>query len=326
MSVVDCVVTCIAHRADCENISVTKVEQELIQQLKASSKEVELNSEKGTQGIRWLCKGKSVDIYVKVADGGLDELKRAVSTVEPLFSGVDLIVQLDNEFRKNKQLFVFDMDSTLIYQEVIEMIAAYADVEPQVKLITDRAMNNEIDFCQSLRERVKLLKGIQTRHLYDEIKPRLRVTKGVPELSRALKSQGCKLAVLSGGFIPFANYIKEKLNFDFALANTLGVEVSDDGTEQLNGEALGDIVDGVRKAKTLVALAEQYNSPIESTVMVGDGGNDLNAMAAAGFGIAWNAKPKVQEQAPCKLNSDTMIDVLYILGHTEKEIETMIKE
>ncbi|CDO94808.1 unnamed protein product [Kluyveromyces dobzhanskii CBS 2104] len=321
---VECVITGVAHRAGSEYVAVTKVEENLIQQLAKFGGKFEQNLEKGSQGIKWLSEGKSFDVYVKVNEGGLDELKRAVSSFEARFAGVDLIVQLDNEYRKNKQLFVFDMDSTLIYQEVIEMIAAYADVESQVKEITDRAMNNEIDFAQSLRERVKLLKGIETKHLYDEIKPRLRVTKGVPELSRALKSQGCKLAVLSGGFIPFANHIKETLNFDYALANTLGVEVVEGNKEQLSGEALGDIVDGVRKAETLVSLASQYNCPIESTVMVGDGGNDLKAMEAAGFGIAWNAKPKVQEQAPCKLNSDTMLDVLYILGYTEKEIEKMI--
>lgn len=271
--------------------------------------------------VKWLSEGKSFDIYVDCDNKEL--LKIAVTEIENKFEGIDLIIQEDDEFRKNKKLFVFDMDSTLIYQEVIEMIAAYADVEPQVKEITDRAMNNEIDFAQSLRERVALLRGIRTQHLYDEIKPRLNITNGVRELSRALKKTGCKLAVLSGGFVPFANHIKEQLAFDFALANTLGVEVID-GHEQLNGFALGDIVDGQRKAITLVSLAQEYGVPIESTVMVGDGGNDLLAMAAAGFGIAWNAKPKVQELAPCKLNSDNMLDVLYILGYTEEEIKSLL--
>ncbi|BAO41369.1 phosphoserine phosphatase [Kluyveromyces marxianus DMKU3-1042] len=275
-------------------------------------------------GTKWLCEGKACDLYV-VADDIAVLKQKVAAQVEPQFPGIDLIVQADNEFRKQKGLFVFDMDSTLIYQEVIEMIAAYANVEAEVKKITDRAMNNELDFSQSLCERVKLLKGIETEHLYEEIKPRLQVTKGVPELSRALKRAGCKLAVLSGGFIPFAKYIQEKLDFDYALANTLGVEQGPTGKTQLNGTTLGDIVDGQRKADTLVSLAQEYGVPIEATVMVGDGGNDLKAMEAAGFGIAWNAKPKVQEQAPCKLNSDTMVDVLYILGYTHQEIEQLVK-
>lgn len=310
----DCVVTGISNFVNGERVEVSlQTVDELVTLLEA-------NGVQSPAETKWLSTGKAFDVHVKNCT--VEGLRRIVKDIEGKFVGMDLIVQADDEYRKNKKLFVFDMDSTLIYQEVIEMIAAYADVEPQVKEITDRAMNNEIDFAQSLRERVRLLRGIETAHLYEEIKPRLTITNGVRELCRALKRTGCKLAVLSGGFIPFASYIKDQLDFDFALANTLGVETVD-GREQLSGETLGDIVDGERKAATLLALAQRYGVPLEATVMVGDGGNDLRAMEVAGFGIAWNAKPKVQHAAPCKLNSDTMLDALYILGYADDDITTL---
>lgn len=231
------------------------------------------------------------------------------------YPGADVVLQRDDEYRR-KQLCVFDMDSTLIYQEVIELIAAYADVEPQVKAITDRAMNNEIDFKASLRERVALLKGLEVAPLYEEIKPKLLLTQGVAALCRVLKRDGVKLAVLSGGFVPFAEFIQQQLGMDFCQANTL--ETDADG--KLTGKVLGDIVDGEVKATTLVTLAQRYNIPVDAVMMVGDGGNDLAAMGVAGFGVAWNAKPRVQAMAPGKLNSDSLLDLLYIMGYTEQEI------
>lgn len=247
---------------------------------------------------------------------GEDELNQN-NVVE--YPGVDVVLQRDDEYRR-KQLCVFDMDSTLIYQEVIELIAAYAGVEPQVKAITDRAMNNEIDFQASLRERVALLKGLPIAQLYEEIKPKLLLTKGVQELCHVLHQDGVKLAVLSGGFVPFAQYIQEKLAMDFFKANSL--ETDEEG--KLTGKVLGDIVDGEVKATTLVTLAQQYNIPVDATMMVGDGGNDLAAMGVAGFGVAWNAKPRVQALAPGKLNSDTLLDLLYIMGYTQQEINERV--
>lgn len=266
---------------------------------------------------------RAIDYFVGAPS--LDEVKATVDKYTNQ-QEVDLVFQKNDEFRRNKKLVVFDMDSTLIYQEVIELIAAYAGVEDKVAEITNRAMNNELDFVQSLQARVALLKGIKTKTLYDEIKDKLLVTEGVPELTKGLGRTGCKLAVLSGGFTPFANYMKETLHLDYARANFLATEIDPTtGEEVLSGHTIGDIVDGQCKAKTLLQLAKEYDVPVESTVMVGDGGNDLPAMGVAGFGIAWNAKPKVQEAAPCKLNTKSLRDAFYVFGYTDDEIVQLLK-
>lgn len=299
------VVTCIGHD---DVLPLSKVEA-LIDEIRSALPEGLTISEQ----IKKLSEN-ATDLYItSKAETSWTDVKGQLNETIASHNDVDIIVQLDNEFRQ-KKLIVFDMDSTLIYQEVIELIAAYADVEEQVREITERAMNNELDFKQSLRERVKLLKGLKIDQLYDEIKLKLLITKGVPELCEQLHANGCKLAVLSGGFIPFANYIKEKLNLDFARANVL--ETDQDGL--LTGVTTGTVVDGQYKAETLLQLCQEYGIPQEASCMVGDGGNDLPAMAVAGFGVAWNAKPKVQELAPSKLNTHSMVNLLHVFGYAPK--------
>lgn len=238
-------------------------------------------------------------------------------------SGVkETLVAVVNGYNKFKpELSIFDMDSTLIYQEVIELIAFYADVEEQVKEITDRAMNNEIDFKESLTLRCSLLKGVPLETLYNEITQKIVVTNGVPEFIKFLQGLGSKTAVISGGFEPFAKFIQNKLNLDYMKANNLEIL---DGN--LTGGLLGEIVDGKCKADTLLKLAKENEVSIEKTLMVGDGGNDLLAMAAAGYGVAWNAKPNVQIQAPSRLNSKSMLDIAYIFGYTDKEIQEILQK
>lgn len=237
------------------------------------------------------------------------ELVKAFSNAELLY---DVILQNEAE-RRNKKLFVFDMDSTLIYQEVIELIAAQADIEEKVAEITERAMNGELDFNESLRERVGLLKGIDATTLWEELKQKIKITKGAKELCLFLKEQGYTLAVCSGGFIQLAEYVKEQLGLDYAYANQLGV----DSENKLDGTTIGQIVNGDKKAELLLEIAKKHGIDPKQAVAVGDGANDLPMMGAAGFGIAWNAKPKVRAQAPASLNSDTLEDVLYILGYSE---------
>ncbi|GME75589.1 unnamed protein product [Ambrosiozyma monospora] len=260
-----------------------------------------------------------------------DIIEKVESTIkktikENSIDGVDLVFQKITDARKNKKLIVFDMDSTLIYQEVIEMIAALADVEAEVEAITTRAMNGELDFKQSLASRCALLKGIESSNLWESLKPRLKITNGAKELCQAMKANGCKLAVCSGGFLPLANYIKEQLGLDYAFANVLKTEVNEKGVEVLSGVTVGDIVDGSRKRQLLLQLAEENKIDIANTVAIGDGANDLLMMGAAGFGVAWNAKPKVQKEAPGCLNSDSLKDVLYIFGYNDLEIENLLKQ
>lgn len=222
--------------------------------------------------------------------------------------------------RKNKKLFVFDMDSTLIYQEVIELIAAYADIEDKVAEITERAMNGELDFNESLRERVLLLKGIDATTLWDELKEKIQITNGARELCKALKSLGVVMAVCSGGFIPLASHVKEQLGLDYAYANTLSL----DKDNKLDGTTTGYVVNGEKKAELLVEIARKHGIDVSQAVAVGDGANDLKMMSVAGWGVAWNAKPKVQKEAPCCLNTKSLRDILYIMGFDDGEIATLV--
>lgn len=262
--------------------------------------------------------GRVIDYIVNIEDE--DRIAEAVKneTIEGQ-TDYDIILQ-QNDKRKNRKLFIFDMDSTLIYQEVIELIASYAQIEDKVAEITTRAMNGELDFNASLKERVWLLKGIDATHLWEELKEKIVITKGAKNLCKALKNLGYTLGVCSGGFIPLAEYIKQELGLDYAFANQLNL----DENNCLDGTTKGAIVNGERKAELLLEIAKKHQIEPSEAVAVGDGANDLLMMATAGFGIAWNAKPKVRKAAPSALNTDSLQDILYILGYTDDEIEKLI--
>lgn len=209
---------------------------------------------------------------------------------------------------RQKKLVVFDMDSTLIKNECIDLIAKKAGVEPLVAQITERAMRGELDFTASLKERVSLLKGVPDT-IYEELKSQIVFTPGAHELCSRLKSLGIKTAVLSGGFLPLATWVKGQLGLDYAFANVL--ESSD---HQLTGRTLGTIVDGKRKAELVKEIARENQVVLEDVLAVGDGSNDLPMMSVAGFGVAFCAKPVVQKLAPSRINSGDLADILYILG------------
>ncbi|KAK9356367.1 HAD-like domain-containing protein [Lipomyces doorenjongii] len=251
---------------------------------------------------------------------GLESLRTEVNTVCNE-KAIDIALQPNDRYRRGKRLVVFDMDSTLIQQEVIDMIAAYADVEDQVSSITSLAMNGLIDFNESLRRRASLLEGVPST-VFESLKSQICLTPGAHELCKVLKKEGYQLAVLSGGFIPLANWIKSKLGLDYAFANQL--EVSEDGTA-LTGKVLGDIVNAERKAHLLRHIAEMGNIELGESMAVGDGANDLKMMDTAGYGIAFNAKPIVQEKAPARLNAGSLQDVLYILGYSLDEQNALLE-
>jgi phosphoserine phosphatase len=232
---------------------------------------------------------------------------------------VDVILQTDSVLRRYPRLVVFDMDSTLIQEEVIDLIAASIGVEAEVSAITARAMNGELDFAASLRERVKLLKGVDASIL-TQLRSVITPTKGARELIKALKRIGCKTAVLSGGFIPLTQWLADQLGIDYAFANSL---TSDPVSGTLTGEVIGTIVDAQRKRDLLLDIAQKENAPLEQVVAIGDGANDLQMLKTAGLGVAFNAKPLVQMEARARLNGDSLLDLLHIFGLTDEEIQAL---
>lgn len=226
----------------------------------------------------------------------------------------DISLQEDNVFRRCRRLICFDMDSTLIETEVIDELAIRAGVGDQVKEITERAMRGEIDFCESFKERVALLKGLDENVMRD-IAENLPITEGVERMIQVLKRTGYKTAILSGGFTYFGNYLKQKFGFDYVYANELEIV---DG--KLTGRHLGDIVDGKRKAELLKIIAQVENINIAQTIAVGDGANDLPMLATAGLGIAFHAKPKVKATAEQSISTIGLDGVLYFLGFKDSFI------
>lgn len=227
---------------------------------------------------------------------------------------VDIAVQEDNVYRRNRRLVAFDMDSTLIEAEVIDELAAAAGVGEQVAEITERAMRGELDFTESFHERVALLKGLSSDVLQD-IAERLPVTEGAERLIRNLKSLGYTTVILSGGFNYFGNYLKDKLGIDYVFANELDIE---DGL--VTGKVTGTVVDGNRKAQLLREIAEKEGIRLEQTIAVGDGANDLPMLSIAGLGIAFRAKPLVQESAKQSISTLGLDGVLYLLGYRDRDI------
>lgn len=242
---------------------------------------------------------------------------------------ISLIIQprsLHSLHRTHPGLAVFDMDSTLIQQEVIDELARAVGRYDRVAAITEAAMRGEApytDFSASLRARVALLKGVPVS-IWDELKRDvITFTPGARELTRALRQLGWKTAVLSGGFTPLAEWVKETLGLDYAVANFLVADEERGGV--LTGELVAGrpIIDGQAKRELLVQLAAENGVPIERTIAVGDGSNDLLMMGVAGLGIAFNAKPKVQAAAPARLNGESLLDVLYVLGYSQAEIRKL---
>jgi phosphoserine phosphatase len=257
-----------------------------------------------------------VELSVRGAVADLSELHANLLALGQILD-VDVAVQEDDIFRRNRRLVCFDMDSTLIQTEVIDELAAAAGVGAQVAAITEAAMRGELDFAESFRRRMALLKGLDASVL-DDIAERLPITDGAERLIGTLKQLGYKIAILSGGFSYFAERLQQRLGIDYVHANRLDFEGG-----RLTGEVTGPIVDGARKAELLREIAAREGIRLEQVIAVGDGANDLPMLSIAGLGIAFHAKPLVKERARHSIATVGLDGILYLLGMRDRDMQTL---
>ncbi len=229
--------------------------------------------------------------------------------------GMDFSLQKDDMYRRMRRLICFDMDSTLIQTECIDEMAERAGVGAQVRAITESAMRGEIDFKESFTRRVGLLKGLDVS-VMQEIAENLPITEGTERLMSVLKTCGYRIAILSGGFTFFGEYLRRRFGIDYVYANEL--EVGEDG--KLTGRYVGEVVDGRRKADLLKLIAQSEHVRLEQTIAVGDGANDLPMLSEAGLGIAFHAKPRVVANAKQALSTVGLDGILYFLGFKDSNL------
>jgi phosphoserine phosphatase len=258
-----------------------------------------------------------VDCYELVVLGSDHAALREALVDVAADSGLDLAVQRAGLHRRAKHLVVMDADSTLLQDEVIDMLAEECGCAQEVSAITELAMSGEIDFAEALRRRVALLEGLPASVL-DDVRSRLRLTPGARTLLRTLQRLGYVPAVVSGGFGEVLAPLMAELKVEYLAANHL--EIID---EKLTGRLVGEMVDRAGKANAMRRFAAEVGVPLEQTVAVGDGANDIDMLSAAGLGIAFNAKPVVQEHADTQLTVPYLDAVLYFLGISREEIETL---
>ncbi|HLU95226.1 MAG TPA: phosphoserine phosphatase SerB [Thermobifida alba] len=253
-------------------------------------------------------------LSLSLAGADLDQLRTDLA-LEAATQSVDVAVQASGLHRRSKHLVVMDVDSTLIQCEVIELLAQHAGCGDEVARVTEEAMRGELDFEESLRRRVALLKGLDASVL-EEVREKMVLTPGARTLVRTLKRLGYECAIVSGGFTQLTDYLVEELGIDYSAANVLEIV---DG--KLTGELVGPVIDRKGKATALERFAAEAGVPLSQTVAIGDGANDLDMLRVAGLGVAFNAKPVVRAQADTSVNVPYLDTVLFLLGISREEVE-----
>jgi phosphoserine phosphatase len=253
----------------------------------------------------------SIEFVMDFADCNVEDCREYLRTECEKF-GLDVVVQVPDVAHKEKRLIIFDMDSTIVDFEIINRLASFVGVDDDVRIITEQAMNGELDFEESLRRRVRLLKGTPTSAL-EEIANNIQLTPGSEELLHHLKDVGYKIALISGGFTYFTDVLKERLGFDYTFANELVIE---DGI--LTGEVRGEIIDAEAKGRIVKYLAELENISLDNVVAVGDGANDCLMLQNAGLGVAFNAKDILKKVSDGSISRENLLGLLNLLGLSEK--------
>lgn len=253
--------------------------------------------------------------YELAVSGGDHTAMRSSLLVASAVHNVDVAVQAEGLTRRSKRLIVLDVDSTLTQDEAIDLLAEEAGVAEEVVALTARAMAGEIDFVAALIQRVALLRGLPVGAL-DRVWEKIRLTPGARTFVRTLRRMGMKIAIVSGGFTVFTEHLKSDLGLDHAFGNEL--EISDG---MLTGRLTGPPIDRARKASILREVAEAEGIPLDQTVAIGDGANDLDMLAAAGLGIAFNAKPVVRDAADTAVSVPYLDAILFLLGIRRDEVE-----
>jgi phosphoserine phosphatase len=270
--------------------------------------------------------GGNIDRILRLARYPVTALRLEISGAEPddlqtlllevaVDHGIDVAVEERGILRHAQRLLVMDVDSTLIQGEVIDMLAAHAGIEAEMASATESAMRGELDFETSIRQRVAMLAGLDAS-LLDSVRRDIQFTPGARTMIRTLKRLGYRFALVSGGFRPIIEPLAEELGIDYVAANELEIV---DG--RLTGQLIGPIVDRAGKADALRRFAEEAGVALRNTVAIGDGANDLDMLAAAGLGVAFNAKPLVRDQARTSVNVPYLDSIVYLLGITREEIE-----
>lgn len=265
--------------------------------------------------IKMIARGEflGMEMWIDLRDANLSLLRDDFSEVARR-TGMDIIVQPESTFKKRKKVIVFDMDSTIVDGEIVDEMAKLAKVGEKVAAITERGMRGKIDYAQSLRTRVSLLKGLTIRSLEPLVKT-LKLTKGSEELVSALKEMGFKIGLISGGFSYFTDILKKRLGFDYAFGNRLEIKNS-----RLTGRIKGKIIDAQRKAQIMDEICRREGITRDEVVAVGDGSNDRIMVANAGLGIAFNAKEILKKVADGTITQNHMRGVLYCLGITDLDL------